>query len=114
MVNAKKKYAIVLSLPRLFTEILLIFGFLIIMFFLLLSNTSVSESIPILGFFAGASFRITPSAYRIMNSIQRVKFTTAAINNINYQVNLDDPIDIYKKSGFKGLKKYLVDSVEYS
>ena len=101
MVNAKKKYAIVLSLPRLFTEILLIFGFLIIMFFLLLSNTSVSESIPILGFFAGASFRITPSAYRIMNSIQRVKFTTAAINNINYQVNLDDPIDIYKKSNFK-------------
>ena len=33
---------------------------------------------------------------------------------LNEGTEADNQIDIYKKSGFSGLRKYLVDSVEYN
>ena len=82
LVSAKKKHAIIVSLPRLFVEILLVLGFFIIMFVLLSKTNSIRDAIPFLGFFAGASFRLTPSVYRIVNCIQRIKFTTKPVNNL--------------------------------
>ena len=42
------------------------------------------------------------------------KALNAAESVINGKTQADNQIDVFKKSGFKGLKKYLVDSVEYS
>ena len=94
LTEAKKNHSIVSSIPRLILEILLILGFLIILFVLILSDIPIAKSVPILGFFAAASFRLTPSCYKIVNSIQRLKFTDKPINNLkNHVVIANSQVD---------------------
>ncbi len=91
LIQSKKKHTIISSLPRLIIELLLIFAFVIIIFTLILTGVPIEKSLPILGFFAVASFRITPSVYRILNSVQRVKFTKKPLENLYDQLkNLKD------------------------
>ena len=59
-----------------------------ILFVLLSKTNSIRDAIPFLGFFAGASFRLTPSVYRIVNCIQRIKFTTKPVNNLFEKIKL--------------------------
>ena len=87
LIQSKKKHTIISSLPRLIIELLLVFAFVIIIFTLILTGLPIEKSLPILGFFAVASFRITPSVYRILNSIQRVKFTKKPLENLHKQLN---------------------------
>ena len=88
LIDSKKKHSIVASLPRLIIEILLIFGFVVIIFSFIISDVPIDKSLPILGFFAVASFRMTPSVYRILNYIQRVKFTKKPLENIYEQLTI--------------------------
>lgn len=91
LIDSKKKHSIVTSLPRLIIEMLLILGFVIVIFTLIFTGVPINQSLPILGFFAVASFRMMPSVYRILNYIQRVKFTKKPLENLYEQlINLTE------------------------
>ena len=49
---------------------------------MLLSNQSVNELIPTLGLFAAASFRLMPSANKILSSIQQLRYEGPQIENV--------------------------------
>ena len=91
LIDSKKKHSIVSSLPRLIIEMLLILGFVIVIFTLIFTGVPINQSLPVLGFFAVASFRMMPSVYRILNYIQRVKFTKKPLENLYEQlINLTE------------------------
>ena len=116
LVSAKKKHAIIVSLPRLFVEILLVLGFFIIMFVLLSKTNSIRDAIPFLGFFAGASFRLTPSVYRIVNCIQRIKFTVKPVNNLFEKIQLTTTSNQSEKTESQIIfkNKLIVENLSFS
>ncbi len=70
------------SLPRLWLEVMVVICLSLLLFSMLLSNQSVNELIPTLGLFAAASFRLMPSANKILSSIQQLRYEGPQIENV--------------------------------
>lgn len=67
------KHHFLQSLSKLWLETLTVFLIVILLIFII-SLASPIESIPIIGLFAGATFKLLPSLNRIINSLNQLKF----------------------------------------
>jgi len=70
------------SLPKLWLEWLVVFGFILLIFITIFQGKELSYIIPLLGLFAAAAFRLMPSLTRIMNSIQAILYNRATIDAV--------------------------------
>ncbi len=77
------KHSFNIYLPKLFFEIVILFTILVIVFILRELNFSQDELITKIGLFSAAAFRLYPSTYKIINSLQNFNFGLPAIVNIN-------------------------------
>jgi ABC-type multidrug transport system fused ATPase/permease subunit len=71
------------GLTRLWLETLAIFGIAILYFTMNMNGKSLDESIPILALFAAVSFRLMPSANRIVSALHQLRFGVAVIDVIS-------------------------------
>ena len=103
LASAKKKNSIIGSLPRYIIEILLVIILVIALLVISKSNNPVVNNFTLLGFFSATFIRLTPSAYRIISSLQRIKFTQKILNSLNKNLEYFDKIKIEndKKSKIK-------------
>jgi ATP-binding cassette, subfamily B, bacterial PglK len=83
-----KKRAVLTALPRFWLEILGVTGIVVIVLFMIAQNRPMESLVPTLGLFAVAAFRIMPSANRILNATQNVRFYSAAFNNLHKEFSL--------------------------
>ena len=60
------------------------------------SNSLIINNLTLLGFFSATFIRLTPSAYRIISSLQRIKFTQKILNSLNKNLEYFDKIKIDK------------------
>lgn len=79
------------QVPRLWLETVGVFGLLILVFI----NNKPTEIVPIIGLFAAAAFRLLPSANRVLNSFQSLKYSSAVISLIikelrNENINIEN------------------------
>lgn len=70
------------NIPRLFVEFVMVFGLLLVVIVILSQGRPVAESIPVLGLFAIAAFRLLPSANRILSSLHRIRYGASAVAEI--------------------------------
>jgi len=77
----RKQYALS-NIPRLWLETIGVLGLTLLVVVALQKTGSPSDVIPIIGLFAAAAFRILPSANRILNSVQSLKYADAVIGLI--------------------------------
>ena len=60
--------------------------------------TSLPAPLPtiktLLGFFSATFIRLTPSAYRIISSLQRIKFTQKMLNSLHKNLTYFDKINL--------------------
>lgn len=68
------------DLPRHLLELIAIFCFVLIFYFLKFSGYQLFEIIILIGLFAAITFKILPSFNRIMSNIQRVRYAQPVIN----------------------------------
>ncbi|RPG96681.1 MAG: ABC transporter ATP-binding protein [Candidatus Pelagibacter sp. TMED165] len=73
-------------LPKLFFEIVILFTILTIVFILRELNFSQNDLITKIGLFSAAAFRLYPSTYKIINSLQNFNFGLPAIVSINDEI----------------------------
>ena len=88
------------GVPRFLFEILMIFTFSTLVFLMVNAEKEMTDIIQYLGVFAIASFRIIPSASRILNSFQSIKYLEHSVkilsgefnqkNNFNYEKNEEE------------------------
>ena len=91
--DAQFKQDFALSLPRLWLELLTVIGFSVLLFLMIDIKNEVSNLIPILGFFTAAAFKIIPSATKIINSLQLIKFgLPVAKTYIQEFINFDEKV----------------------
>jgi ABC-type multidrug transport system fused ATPase/permease subunit len=85
--NSVRDSLIIQSFPRLALELLAVISFVIATFFLFHKADSFKLILPMLGFFAAASFRIMPSVNRINNALQNIKFSKYSIQLLFEEMN---------------------------
>ena len=76
--NIKKQ--LLSLLPRFWVELLLVIFFILIIFYQLYLNEPLYETLPTIGLFFAAAFRIMPSFNKILNNAQELRFAKASIN----------------------------------
>jgi ATP-binding cassette, subfamily B, bacterial PglK len=74
--------SVITSLPRFWLELLGVLVITTIVLIMIGQNRSMESLIPALGLFAVAAFRLMPSANRLLNATQNVRFLMAAFNNL--------------------------------
>ena len=78
-----KDYNFLISLPRIFLELLIVFALVVTFMFLLNSENSSDNILIIIGLLAVASIRIMPSISKSINSINQIKYCNASVKIIN-------------------------------
>lgn len=82
-VNASKNHSIFLKLPSLWLDVFAIFGIGILVGTMVMQGRKVDEILPILGLYAVATFRILPTANRLLYNYQLMKFHTPIVEQIS-------------------------------
>ncbi len=75
------------QLPRLWFEILAIIGLAFIVVISINQNEGTDKLLTVMGLFAAASFRLAPSATRIVGSLQKLRFSHITVNTIAEELN---------------------------
>jgi len=123
------------QLPRLLLEIITILSIIILLLFMLERNRTYVEVLTYLSIFAGCSFKVMPSANRILRSFQLIKFGKSSLHTItsflkeknednNIENNLQTTLDndyflCIKKLNFfyfndAGQKKYILNNLNFN
>lgn len=85
------------SLPRLLLEVLAVLA--LVLAVLLVQDTQRAAIVPILGLYAAAAFRLMPSANRILNALQAIRFATPSIDLLSREfAAVPEPIQFSKNS----------------
>jgi ABC-type multidrug transport system fused ATPase/permease subunit len=109
------KHHFLQSLVKLWLETLTVFLIVVLLFFII-SFASPIESIPIIGLFAGATFKLLPSLNRIINGLNLLKFVKPIENVflkdlISYNLNFKSKKE-FKKFDFKN--EIVFENVSFS
>jgi len=70
------------SLPRLWLEFIAILGLAVLIVIMLMSHKGMDNVISTIAVFTAIAFRILPSANRVINSVQQLKYGSTAANTI--------------------------------
>jgi len=83
-----QKNHIINAYPKYILEVFGVLGILSLLLILKFKMNSVENIIIILGVFAAASFRLMPSAHRILNALQGFRFSIATVDNLSNELDL--------------------------
>ena len=109
-----KKQYIIRNFPRLLLEFLGVLSLSILFVLLQLKSVPINEMIPIIGFFAAASFKMIPSANRLLNAFQTLKFSGPVIDLINKELNLKSEFGNEKNSEINFDKNINLKNIDFS
>ena len=99
------KYFSFLELPKILLELIGFIFLIVLIFFFYYLGYNGREILPLIVIFSLAAYKILPSANRIINSIQRMRFTTGAIDSVYYEIrNSKNSIVDIKKDNLKSLQ----------
>jgi ABC-type bacteriocin/lantibiotic exporter with double-glycine peptidase domain len=99
------KYFSFLELPKILLELIGFIFLIMLIFFFYYLGYDGREILPLIVIFSLAAYKILPSANRIINSIQRMRFTTGAIDSVYYEIrNSKNSIVYNKKNNLKPLQ----------
>jgi ATP-binding cassette, subfamily B, bacterial PglK len=96
------------ALPRFWLELLGVTGIVAIVLLMIAQNKPMESLLPTLGLFAAAAFRLMPSANRLLNSTQNVRFLSAAFNNLHREFCLLEEAKSQEEYSPLSFKKALV------
>lgn len=78
--NIETKFLVLIQSPRYFLELISVFGIIVLMILFTLLDYDSSKLITSLTLFISAAFRVLPSANKIINSIQNLKYYKSSID----------------------------------
>ena len=83
--------SVLLQLPRLWLELLAVSGLAMLVISMLAQSRALDAVLPMLGLFAAAAFRLMPSASRILNAVQALRYGLPTIDTLYTELNLGIP-----------------------
>jgi ATP-binding cassette, subfamily B, bacterial PglK len=86
--ESAKNYLFVQQLPRIWLEMIAVMGISTMLALMLIRDRPASEILPIVSAFGLASFRMLPSASKIISSITNIKFGLAATKKLSNELQV--------------------------
>ncbi len=77
------------QMPRLFLEILLYAGLLLLVILTIITESNVANLVTALGLFAAAVYKLMPSANKVSTSYQSMKISMPSMDNFIAELNLE-------------------------
>ncbi len=103
------------QMPRLWLELLAVSGLVILVFTMLMQGMTMEAIIPNLGFFAVATFRMMPSANRILNALQSLQYCLPVIDIIGNDLSLQTDADIqYQQGSLRFSSDFHLENISYT
>lgn len=84
------------DMPKHFLELVAIISFLIIFYFMSVSNYQVDEILILMALFAAVSFKMLPTFNRFMSNIQRIRYAYPTIKMIYDELETQKVVEIKK------------------
>ena len=109
LTSAKKYNSVIGSLPRYIIEIILVCILVITLLIISLSKDPIINNLTLLGFFSATFIRLTPSAYRIVSSLQRVKFTEKILDSLYKNLIYFNKLNLEKNHQDKKIENELIE-----
>lgn len=78
-----KRQSIITALPRLWLEVLTVAGLAGLVLAMLYQGKPVEAIVPTLGLFAAAAFRLMPSANKVLNALQNLRYNLPVIDTLH-------------------------------
>ncbi|MFH0969678.1 MAG: ABC transporter ATP-binding protein [Patescibacteria group bacterium] len=82
-------YKVIGEIPRYIMEIVAFGGIVVLLIFLVSSNTSTQRIIPLISFFAFAGYRLMPALQEIFSSLTNIEFNKAVLDQIHFDMRQD-------------------------
>lgn len=89
--RVQQKEATMQQIPRLWLELLAVFGLAILVISMLAQDRELDAVLPTVGLFAAAAFRLMPSVNRVLGALHALSYGLPMINNVYKEINLDTP-----------------------
>jgi ABC-type multidrug transport system fused ATPase/permease subunit len=77
--ETQKRIQVLQNLPKIFTEFLLVFGFVLLLFFSLFYVTNINTKLPVLALFVFAAIKLFPSVNRLITLNQSLRFNFPSV-----------------------------------
>ena len=90
--NSNRKFLFINQVPRMIIESTVVCGLLLLIIVKMLLGTPANEIVPLLGVLALAAFRLMPSANRIVNLSNNIRFNMPLFNEL-----YDESCSSYRK-----------------
>jgi ATP-binding cassette, subfamily B, bacterial PglK len=84
-----QRQSVMQQLPRLWLELLTISALAVLLITMSIQGKSMLDIFPTLALFAAVSFRLMPSAYRIIGSVQQLRFGLPVVEMLHKELNLE-------------------------
>lgn len=88
--NTHSKIQVLNSIPRLYLELLAVFGVSILIVIISLTSQNTEALIPMIGLFIASAFRLIPSINKIINSLQTISYSKPVLDILYSELNLID------------------------
>lgn len=82
-----KREMVAQALPRLWLELLAVIGLSVLVMTLIAQGKSLDSIVPVLGVFAAAAYRLIPSANRIVNGMQGLRYYLPVVNTLHGELH---------------------------
>ena len=91
---------VIQRLPKLYFETMAVIAIVLVTYFLAKNTNNLVEILPLLGIYAGAAFKLLPSANRILNTFNVFKFSQNSVSVILEELN-EEQSDLIDNSSKK-------------
>lgn len=92
------KIQVINTIPRLYLELLAVFGVSILVIVINLTKNDTNNLVPIIGLFVASAFRLIPSINKIINSIQTINFAKPVLNILYSELSIINRPEIYSQN----------------
>ena len=82
------KIQVINTIPRLYLELLAVFGVSILVIVINLTKNDTNKLVPLIGLFVASAFRLIPSINKIINSIQTINFAKPVLNILYSELSI--------------------------
>jgi len=113
-VNARANifFSVIQKIPRLYLELILMGGMLLVLIAIIAQGGRFQEFIPIIAFFGFAALRLNPSVSQIVTSLNAMKFATAATDDVYRDVRFFRENEVKAQKCQAGPRELVFDTIE--
>lgn len=105
-------FSVIQKIPRLYLELILMGGMLLVLIAIIVQGGQFQEFIPIIGLFGFAALRLNPSVSQIVTSLNAMKFATAAVDDVYRDVRFFRENEVKALKHSAGQREVLFDTIE--